>query len=282
MLQRDVVESFIRHRRNREGTGSVHSDYQRYAIAWVPQIGTPLARFGKSWTGWCEDDPETNAPWPRRTEMGFSGKHWDVALRGLHGTLSQPFRLAPGRSYWRLDDALQAAARSIPAIPMLGFDLSVRDDRLVLLPRHVPGAVERLQGRVADAIHLVATRPGRPVEYSGTAADLALGMVAGMPTTPSFTIPLTDQMPGAKARDMVAMMRPRIAGVVSIPHALCDLALMADPGRGRRWRLLERYRLAEARLDARKRVPECLSCPDQRELPPLETVLGSDWDTVIT
>ena len=124
----------------------MNSDYQRFAVAWVPQAGSVLARFGKTWTGWCEDDPEAGGQWPRRTELGVSGKHWETALRGLHATLSQPFRLAPGRSYWRLDDALRAAAMAIPAIPLSGFDITVREDRIVLLPRHVPGAVERLQG----------------------------------------------------------------------------------------------------------------------------------------
>lgn len=260
----------------------MQSEYTRFAVSWVPQIGTQLAIFSKSWTGWCEDDTDTNARWPRRTEVGATGKHYDVALRGLHGTLSQPFQLAPGRSYWRLDDALRAAARTIPAIPVLGFDIAVREDRLVLLPRHAPGAIDRLQGRVADAVHLVATRPGRPVERSGDGevCDI-LGMVAGMPAIPAFSIPLTDRMPGKKARDMVAMLRPRIAGSLSVPHQIADLALMADPGRGRRWRLLERYRLAASHLDARVRIPDSMTCPDQRELPPLEAVMGSDWDTVI-
>lgn len=258
----------------------MQSEYQRYAIAWVPQIGTPLARFGKSWTGWCEDDPDANAAWPRRTELGVSGKHWDIALRGLHGTLSEPFQLAPGRSYWRLDDALRTAARSIPAIPLVGFDLGVREDRVVLFPRHVPASIDRLQGRVADVVRLGASRPGRPSGDAGAATDI-LSMAAGAPAAPAFCVPLTDRMSGTEAREMVAILRPRIAGSVSVPHCLCDLALMADPGRGRRWRLLERYRLAEARLDARARVPDGMSCPDQRDLPPLETVLGSDWDTVI-
>lgn len=258
------------------------SEYQRFAIAWVPQIGTPLSRFGKNWTGWCEDDPEANATWPRRTELGVSGKHWDIALRGLHGTLSNPFQLAPGRSYWRLDDTLRAAARMIPSIPLMGFDLGVREDRVVLIPRHVPGSIDRLQGRIADVVHLVATRPGKPSERDdGDGAADVLGLMAAAPPVPAFCIPLTDRMAGTEARDMVAMLRPRIAGSVSVPHLLSDLALMADPGRGRRWRLLERYRLAEARLDARARVPDGMNCPDQRELPPLEAVLGSDWDTVI-
>ena len=257
----------------------MHSDYQRYAISWVPQFGTPLARFGKSWTGWCEDDPDANPSWPYRTELGLSGKHWTIALRGLHGTLSRPFQLAPGRSYWRLDDALRAAARSIPAIPLIGFDLGVREDRVVLLPRHVPASLERLQGRVADVVQLV-NRSARPAEVGATASGIA-ALLTLSPDVPVFSIPLTDRMSGTEARDLMATLRPRIAGAVAMPHVLCDLTLLADPGRGRRWRLLERYRLAEARLDARARVPDSMTCPDQRELPPLETVLGSDWDTVI-
>ena len=262
----------------------MHSDYLRYAVAWVPQMGTPLAGFGKVWTGWCEDDPDASGAWPRRTNIGLSGQHWETSLRGLHGALSRPFRLAPGRSYWRLDDALRAAARTIPVIPLVGFDVTVREDRVVLLPRHMPGAVERLQGRVADAVHLVATRPGRPVAsqmLDACGVTLPVARIPGAPVVPPFVMQLTDRMPGSEARDMVAMLRPRIAGFLSAPHVLCDLALLADPGRGRRWRLLERYRLAESELDAKARVPDGMGCPDQRELPPLESVLGSDWDTVI-
>ena len=262
----------------------MHSDYLRYAIAWVPQIGTALSRFGKGWTGWCEDDPEANNAWRRRNELGISGEHWETALRGLHGPLGQPFRLAAGRSYWRLDDALRAAAKTIPAIQISGFDIGVREDRIVLLPRKTPGAVERLQGRVADAVHLVATRPGRELTKEMMASygtTVPIGTIPGAPVIPSFVLPLTDRMPGNEAREMVALIRPRIAGVLSAPHVLSDLALMGDPGRGRRWRLLERYTLAAAALDAQAKVPDGMDCQDQRDLPPLDAVMGSDWDTVI-
>ena len=110
---------------------------------------------------------------------------------------------------------------------------------------------------------------------------LLMGTVPGAPIIPDFVLPLTDRMVGSKARDMVAILRPRIAGFLAAQHVLCDLALMADPGRGRRWRVLDRYRLAESALDAHTQVPDGMDCPDQRSLPPLESVMGSDWETVI-
>ncbi len=192
--------------------------------------------------------------------------------------------MAPGRTYWRLDDALRAAAKTIPAIQISGFDIGVREDRIVLLPRHMPGAVDRLQGRIADAVHLVATRPGRELTKQMLAScgtTVPIGTIPGAAVIPSFVLPLTDRMPGTEARDMAALIRPRVAGFLSAPNVLSDLALMGDPGRGRRWRLLERFRLAESALDARATVPCGMDCPDQRELPPLDAVLGSDWDTVI-
>lgn len=257
------------------------SDYQRYMIAWIPQVGSPLAKFGKDWTGWCADDLDTAPAWPRDNRLGLSGQRWEIALRGLHATLSRPFKLAPGRSRWRLDDALSAAAKTIPALAVPGFELQVVDGQVVLVPRHFLDAIERLQDRVADVVHLVATRPGHKTKDPTGLGPIPAGLGSGAPAIPRFVVPLTDRIDGSGARDVAAMLRPRIAGLISPVHMLDDLALLGDTGRRRRWRLLERYRLAERSLENVEKGPEPLQCPDARELPLLEAVMGSDWDTVI-
>lgn len=259
----------------------VTSDYHRYLIAWVPQAGTPLARFGVDWTGRCADDLEPGHAWRRNSAIGMTGRHWDIAMRGLHGTLSKPFQLAPGRSRWRLDDALRAAARTMPALALPGFELDVVDGRVALVPRHFCGAAERLQDRVADVVHLVATQAGGAAVDTTGFGLIPAGVAAGAPQIPRFALPLTDRLPPQEARRSLSLLRPRIAGMITQVHMLDDLALLGDTGPGRRWRLLERYRLAECPLEMRKRRSDPLQCADESELPPLEAVMGTDWNTVI-
>jgi len=261
-------------------------DYVRYAIWWVPQEATRLAAFGKRWTGWCADDGDSislrmTRELPCCPPIGAC----EVTLLGLHGTLAAPFTLGPGRSIWRLEQALSGIAATMPSVPLPRLEVAVRDGRVVLAPARGSGMLERLQGRVADIVRLISGQSAGQAPMPGPIVPGGISLPSGSVLAPRlvepFLMPLTIRMKPGEAERLAADLRPRLASLLAVPARVGDLALMADPGRGRRWRLIERYRLADEPLSARGREPAGMVCPDARPMPPLNAMMGSNWDTVI-
>ena len=262
------------------------SDYERYAIWWVPQAATPLAGFGRRWMGWCAEDADSVAlrgvrDLPSSTEMGCC----QMAARGLHGTLARPFTLGPGRSVWRLQEAIAKFAATNPTVPLPRMDVRVRQDRVVLTPLCESGMLQRLQGGVADIVRTISGKADAPANTGGPIVAggicLPVDTVKGPSLVSDFVMPLTGRMQAAEAQRLASDLRHRLSSVLSVPARVSDLALMGDPGRGRRWRLLERFQLADEAMSARSRVPASMACPEARPLPPLNAVMGSSWETVI-
>ncbi len=261
-------------------------EYVRYAIWWVPQDATGLAAFGKRWAGWCTEDGDTINPkmaqgLPRGPELG----HCQTALRGLHGTLAAPFALGQGRSKWRLEQALSDVAGTMPAVVLPRLEVAERGGRVVLATSRASGTLQRLQGRVADVVRLISGVAAQQAPMPGPVAPGGIVLPSGTVQEPSlfepFVVPLTGRMKPGQAQRLADNIRPRLAALLAVPMRIGELALMADPGRGRRWRLIERYRLADRALNPNVREPAGMTCPDARQMPPLNTVMGSTWETVI-
>ncbi len=216
-------------------------DYTSYAIWWVPRPATGLGRLGSEWTGWCADngivsaEPATESPRP-----GVPGQ---VGRHGLHATIRPAFRLTPGRSLWALEDALAELTERTEAIRLPTLELTVFDGHVALALSQPDPAVANLLSAVETAL-----RPLRqPLPYmratdAGQAGDR--GVVA--PTPPAlerFHLPLTDRLDLGTAYEIVAELEPRLAPVLARQQTIWDMALVGNPGEGRRWRLLQRYAL---------------------------------------
>lgn len=224
-------------------------DYASYAIWWVPYPGTGLGRFGAEWTGWCADrgivwegaDPELPRP-GLPDAFGASGA---LARHGLHAGIRSAFRLAPGRSSWALEDALADLAERTEAIRLPALELTVFDGRVALALSRPDGAVARLLTAVDEAL-----RPFRlPLPYAaradGAVAPGRPDREAGAPVSlERFHLPLTDRLDLGTAYRIVAELGPRLDPLLARRQVLADLALVGDPGEGRRWRLLQRHALA--------------------------------------
>lgn len=261
-------------------------DYLRYAIWWVPQEATPLSAFGKRWMGWCAEDGDSISmrkacDLPTGADLGCC----EVAARGLHGTLADSFGLGHGRSVWRLQEAMAKFAATSPTVPLPRLEVRVQDSRVVMAPVCESGMLHRLQGRVADIVRMISGAEAPTAPHAGPCVAGGIRLPVDTVLEPTlvtpFVVPLSGRMPAGEARRTAMDLQRRLAPVLSVPARIADLALMGDPGRGRRWRLLERFRLADEGLSARARTPAGMVCPEARPLPPLNTVMGSSWDTVI-
>jgi len=247
--------------------------YHRFAVCWHPPADTALAEFGRAWTGWCAERGEIARPW----------RGWPVEIRqggpaygllGLTAMLRAPFALAVRRSHWALERLLDEIAvdARIVRLPRLGFD--VTDGRLHLRTAAAAPDVDRLAGRIATGVRLMQSVPG-PVRL---APRRPVPGGAGPASAPRrLTIPLTGRIGADRAQALQDDLAPVLEPVLAERHVLADLALMGDPGFGRPWRLLERYRLGAGRG-----MPAgSLACYGTTPPPPLHTLMGPGWHVVI-
>lgn len=244
-------------------------DCTRYAIWWVPRPGTTLARFGAEWTGWCPDRGMGGA----RRALGVlsrprAGVPGAGRLRGLHASLRAPFRLAPGRSVWALEDALaDLAARTAP-VQLPRLHVAVEDGRVVLAPMRRDEALSRLAAAVAEAVQPFAAADGVTAD-----ASAAAGREAAPPAGPraplGFRLALSDRLDPADAAVVAAELAPSLAPVLAGSQTIGDLALLCEPGRGRPWRLRERYALDDDGVQAPGRLPAGMDCRGPTLIAPL-------------
>ncbi|MEM9059503.1 MAG: DUF1045 domain-containing protein [Pseudomonadota bacterium] len=259
----------------------MHQDYEEFAIYWIPRTETSLSVFGAGWTGWCADrGTVADLPEIRRLRRGRQEAPGSGAVHGLHAALSAPFRLARGKTVWALDHDLMALAQMIPAIRLPRFEVTVLDGRVVLALSRPSRPVSKLTRFVAEVVRDVRKEPGY-ISYHGTSTVAGIylpGMAAwsdaGATEAGRFHIALTDRMGLADAFDMVDELTPALDEVLVEPQLVADLVLMGNPGRGRPWRMVERYPLAEEPRRQTDGLPRSMTCRGPRLWAPLDTGLA--------
>lgn len=245
-------------------------NYVQYAIRWVPHHATELAAFGRGWTGWCAETGGHAEPGEiRRLGRKTRRAPMSLARAGFGAVIRSPFRLAEGRSQWRLEEIMMNLSQAAPALQLPAFVLEADSGRVMLRPRHTGKAIRDLLSHVATGVRLVQAVPAPAVP--GTADPGAASDPAEV-----FRIPLAMGLTVGASKALAADLERRLAPAFAENHVLSDLALMGDPGGGRPWRVVDRYALCR---DAARHVPG-FDCPCQ-PMPPLNSVTGSDWDTVI-
>ncbi|MEM7686822.1 MAG: DUF1045 domain-containing protein [Paracoccaceae bacterium] len=259
----------------------MHQDYEDYAVYWIPRTDSALSVFGAGWTGWCADrGAVADLPEIRRLRRGRPEAPGSNATYGLHAALSTPFRLDRGRTVWSLDQRLLALSQALPSVRLPKLEVMVMDGRVVLSLARPSRSVNQVARCLTDLIRGIR-RDGGHQRYTGasTIAGIYLpGMGAwsdaGMLETGRFHIALTDRMDLADAMDMADDLTPALASVLAEPQTLADLALVGNPGRGRPWRLIERYPLAEEPRRQTDGLPRSMTCRGPRLWAPLDTGLA--------
>lgn len=255
----------------------MHSDYVEFAIDWVPRQGSALSAFGAGWTGWCADrGVRSDLPEYRRMRRGRVEMPGKTALRGLHAALKSPFRLARDQTVWSLDHELITLAQSLPAVRLPRFEVTVFDGQVVLSLSRPSRSILRLTRYIDELVRPLQDGP-RYTAYSGedTVAGISIpGMQAwtdfAATSVERFIVPLGDRMELELAFDMADSIGPQLSEVLDEPQFMSEIALIGNPGRGRPWRMIERYPLAEEPMRSGANIPAGMACTGPQLFEPLE------------
>lgn len=225
--------------------------YQRYAIYYAPEAGSPLARFSAAWLGY---DPAVGAATPRLAVPGLPSPAEKLtaapARYGFHGTLKAPFRLAAGVSAADLDAALArycAAERAPEPLPM---QIEARRGFVALRPAEPVPAFNALVFRMVQAFEpyrapLNEAEMARRLAAPLTERQKALLARWGYPYVDDefrFHLTLTGRQTPEESAAIIAALAEHVAPLVAEPLPVPDLCLFGDPGEGRPFRLLTRHR----------------------------------------
>jgi hypothetical protein len=254
-------------------------DYGAYAIWWVPRPGTGLAQFGAEWTGWCADRGivSAGASGGAATGGGRGGRpvlRRPVLRRGLHASLSSPFRLAADRSAWALEDALADLAVRTEAVRLPPLELTVFDGRVALVLARPECAVARLVAAVGDTVRPFALPLPFAAPDGGAGPEGCGREGCAVPSLDRFHLPLTGRLDLGRCYEVVAELGAMLAPVLARRHRIADLALVGDPGGGRPWRLLQRHVLAGETAHRDRAIPAGMSWRGPSLLAPLAGAPG--------
>ena len=129
------------------------AQFERYAVYWTPEPGSPLAEFGRSWLGY---DADTGNPVTQRDDRGLGLDLLDRITRtprhyGFHGTLLAPYRLREGKSASELLDRMQRFAARRRPVAIGPLRLERLFDFLALVPQKDAPALGALHAECAFA-----------------------------------------------------------------------------------------------------------------------------------
>lgn len=238
------------------------SDYERYAIYWTPEQGSPLSRWGAQWLGWCPDQGESR-PHPR--VAGLKRPVPELVAEphryGFHATLKAPFRLAEEQSRWGIEQALEELGAETAPFEMPRLGVSVVEGFVALTPVAPAADLARL---AADCVcrfdqfraPLGPEELARRRKAGLTPAQETNLVTWGYPYVLGefrFHVTLTGRLPRDEAADTAQALARELAPLLATPQTVREVALFGDPGGGMPFRLLQRYALtgdSAARKDA--------------------------------
>lgn len=230
----------------------------RYALYYAPRSGEGLAVTASQWLG---RDAENGQARPLRPVPGIAMDRLiaitaEPRLYGFHGTLKAPIGLVDGASE---RDFLEAAGRFAAggrafAIPSL--ELAELSGFLALVPAVRCAELQDL----ADRCVVEFDEFRRPADSAELARRRGAGLTPrqdellmrwGYPYVLEqwrFHLTLTARLPDDMERaTMAALLRQRFAGFVDRPLPVSDLCVFRQPGPGRPFVVLARFRLGGGR-----------------------------------
>lgn len=245
---------------------------ERYAIWFVPPEDSPLAKFGRAWTGWC---PESGSRQKGSALSRFADLHANLPahlrLGGLHAPISPSFRLAEGRSPWALERALAEFAASMSPITLSPLRLEIKGTRARLAFDPAPLALTELVAAVVEALrplHMIA-----PIDAMASAETTGNGAVIqpadAADRNPAMWPCFWLSGSSSAAPRIIEKLTPILKPIIEKPITLSDLALIYDPGGNRPWRVLERFELQESAGTAERPIAAGMDCLGPKLFMPL-------------
>lgn len=228
-------------------------EFDRYAVYYAPEKGSPLAQLGNRWLG---RDPECYADLSPPDNMDLSTdlfeKYTATPKRyGFHGTLKAPFRLCETASYFDLDTALEKLAQTLPPACAGNLKLKAFSDFFALVPSGTCDEINLLSARCVEALD-VYRRPLESYELDRRRlANLTPKQDAylekwGYPYVFDefrFHLTLTGNVPETLHAEFRALIKSWMTPVFNAPFKVSEICLFGDPGGGLPFKLIKRYAL---------------------------------------
>jgi putative phosphonate metabolism protein len=228
------------------------TDFERYAVYWAPEAGSPLADFGAAWLGW-EADLAANAP--RLGVAGLPAPIEDLTASarryGFHATLKPPFRLAAGADRAGLERALAALATATPAVEAPALELRADLGFAALRPSAPCPALDALAARCVTEVDAFRAPPAEAELNRRRAAKLSEVQEAhlarwGYPYVLDqfqFHVTLAGRLSPGDFAMLEAALAPHLSRAIGAPWTVREICLFGDPGAGRTFHLLRRFPL---------------------------------------
>jgi 2'-5' RNA ligase len=239
-------------RKAREASGARAAAAQRYAVYFVPDAASVLARLGRAWLGY---DVETGSAMARDT-LGLDAALAErvtatPAIYGLHATLKAPFRLASDRSADALEARLRRLAASQRPVPAGPLTLTRLGNFLALTPGHAP-RLDWLATRCTvglDAFRAPLTDEERVRRRAAglNAHQTVLLETYGYPYVLSefqFHITLTGALEEADRAVVEPVLRRALEPILAERIDIGSLCLAIQPAAGERFRVVSRLPFA--------------------------------------
>lgn len=200
----------------------------RYAVDWVPFPGSTFARLGHQWTGWCSDLAQTQtAHGPLAQARRVARLDARLTLRGLHATVAGPFRPAGGLTEWGIEDVLSDFTQDRALVRCGRLEVQICGDHVVLAPSgHSPA----LEDTVAELRAILAP----------------LIVPVALPVVRGFVLPLTGPLSPGTAEQVRDTLSAVFDPVMRDRPLMSNIALSESPGKGRPWRVIQRFPFAAA------------------------------------
>ena len=226
--------------------------FERYAIYYSPSPGSRLAEFGEQWLGrdGYGQSIDREKPYEGRElqELSRAPAHY-----GFHATLKAPFRLVQDHPR-RLKDALELFARTQTKITVPALKLTQIGDFLALCPGGVAGPNAELDALAAQCVRKFDRFRAPLSEEERTRRNpdrLSFDQQQnlerwGYPFVFDeyrFHMTLTGLLSNEERNRVLDLLNPFVEELGSEPFTLDSICIFGDPGQGKPFRLLERYRL---------------------------------------
>lgn len=225
--------------------------FERYAIYFAPQNGTPLAQFGRTWFGSDPDYPDKTI---QRRNYGLEA---DTVRRitkkaeryCFHATMKAPFRLHEQQTVQDLQNKLAEFANRQRAFSLHGLALTQLEDCLVLATTKANPEVNELaalcvcefdpfRGKTTDQDQV-----RRQVDQL-TPKQRALFEQWGYPYVYEefrFHMTLTGPLARREIEQITPLLAPALKDISLGPVEISSICLFGDPGEGKTFRLIERH-----------------------------------------
>ncbi len=225
--------------------------FERYAVYWAPEAGSPLAEFGAAWLGW---DADTSTDAPRLNIAGLPAPIEDLTASarryGFHATLKPPFRLAEGMSRAGLESTLETLAAA-PVFEAPALELRTDLGFAALRPCAPCPALDALAARCVTELDEFRAPPTEAELRHRRKAGLTDAQEAhllrwGYPYVLDqfqFHVTLAGPLPPEDFAALAGALAPHLAAAIGAPWTLREICLFGDPGAGQPFHLLRRFPL---------------------------------------